>query len=589
MNDIGAITDVDVLRAFLAALDALTAEDFKNGKFSVVGPGGKRVRLSPDEVAAARGQINDRIDALTTSALESAAGAVAGAVGRLGEPAVSPAEQRSRQTAAQQEKYRVKIEKLIDNYNNAVAKRDTTVLEVAGVKGGAEYKTEKDIARWEGEIVKAEKALRAQGLVRDEATGTFVRIDQTEQVPSVATPSTPVVRGAAPPGVRGGLAAGGAGAATETTMGTGATGRVQVVPDRLASPAKAPAPAASAAAGAVTGGGAGPVVTDQQVTATLTRRGLADTPANRNQVRRELRMTANSDAWMATFTSEYPAYASWTTQEVINYFGQDFVDVINKIALSGIEYTDEEKKAMLRNTRYFQQTTNNQQTFDKSRPAVQQQLVDQMANSIREEYGDVQFSETEIQGLARTAARNGLTGVGLRQEVYRTAFRTSEASKAPMLATQSLTGADADRIQRIGRAYGRRIRDEELKAILTGEPLNGAVLTEEGLRQRLQVEAKAAFPQLADQIDAGLTLDDIGSRYRSYAADLLERDPNQIDMFSGPYLSAFGDKENGPMSLSEWTAKVKSDPTFGWQYTKQANEQATDIALTLARAFGKVG
>jgi hypothetical protein len=589
VNDIGTITDVDVLRAFLAALDALTAEDFKNGKFSVVGPDGKRVRLSPDEVAAARGQINDRIDALTTSVLESAAGAVAGAVGRLGEPAVSPAEQRSRETAAQQEKYRVKIEKLIDNYNNAVAKRDTTVLEVAGVKGGAEYKTEKDIARWEGEIVKAEKALRAQGLVRDEATGTFVRIDQTEQAPSVATPSTPVVRGAAPPGVRGGLAASGAGAATETTMGTGATGRVQVVPDRLASPAKAPAPAASAATGAATGGGAGPVVTDQQVTSALTRRGLADTPANRNQVRRELRVAANSDAWMATFTSEYPAYASWTTQEVIGYFGQDFVDVINKIALSGIEYTDEEKKAMLRNTRYFQQTTNNQQTFDKSRPAVQQQLVDQMANGIREEYGDVQFSETEIQGLARTAARNGLTGVGLRQEVYRTAFRTSEASKAPMLATQSLTGADADRIQRIGRAYGRRIRDEELKAILTGEPLNGAVLTEEGLRQRLQIEARAAFPQLADQIDAGLTLDDIGSRYKSYAADLLERDPNQIDMFSGPYLSAFGDKANGPMSLSDWTAKVKSDPVFGWQYTKQANDQATNIALSLARVFGKVG
>jgi hypothetical protein len=343
------------------------------------------------------------------------------------------------------------------------------------------------------------------------------------------------------------------------------------------------------AASTTRGAGAAAAVTDQQVTATLTRRGLADTPANRNQVRRELRATANSDAWMATFTSEYPAYASWTTQEVINYFGQDFVDVINKIALSGIEYTDEEKKAMLRNTRYFQQTTNNQQTFDKSRPAVQQQLVDQMANSIREEYGDVQFSETEIQGLARTAARNGLTGVGLRQEVYRTAFRTSESSKAPMLATQSLTGADADRIQRIGRAYGRRIRDEELKAILTGEPLNGLVLTEEGLRQRLQIEARAAFPQLADQIDAGLTLDDIGSRYRSYAADLLERDPNQIDMFSGPYLSAFGDKENGPMSLSDWTRQVKSDPVFGWQYTKQANEQATDIALSLARAFGKVG
>jgi hypothetical protein len=43
------------------------------------------------------------------------------------------------------------------------------------------------------------------------------------------------------------------------------------------------------------------------------------------------------------------------------------------------------------------------------------------------------------------------------------------------------------------------------------------------------------------------------------------------------------------LSLSEWVTTVKSDPTFGWQYTKQANQQATDIALSLARAFGKVG
>jgi hypothetical protein len=68
----------------------------------------------------------------------------------------------------------------------------------------------------------------------------------------------------------------------------------------------------------------------------------------------------------------------------------------------------------------------------------------------------------------------------------------------------------------------------------------------------------------------------------------LERDENEIDMMSGPYMRAFGDPKNGQMSLSEWTRQVKSDPTFGWQYTKQANDQATDIALSLARAFGKV-
>jgi hypothetical protein len=42
------------------------------------------------------------------------------------------------------------------------------------------------------------------------------------------------------------------------------------------------------------------------------------------------------------------------------------------------------------------------------------------------------------------------------------------------------------------------------------------------------------------------------------------------------------------MSLSDWTNKIKSDPSFGYQYTNKANQDATDLALTLARAFGKV-
>ena len=108
------------------------------------------------------------------------------------------------------------------------------------------------------------------------------------------------------------------------------------------------------------------------------------------------------------------------------------------------------------------------------------------------------------------------------------------------------------------------------------------------MRQRLQKYVKGAMPQIADQIDAGLTLEDIGGNYRRYAAQLLERSEDEIDMFSGPYLKAFGTKESGQLSLSDWISTVKSDPTFGWQYTKTANQQATDIGLTLARAFGKV-
>ena len=118
---------------------------------------------------------------------------------------------------------------------------------------------------------------------------------------------------------------------------------------------------------------------------------------------------------------------------------------------------------------------------------------------------------------------------------------------------------------------------------------NGQAVSADSILQKAQRAAKGQFSQLADQIDAGLSLDDIFRNYRGYAADVLEVDPNSIDFMRDPKWSeAFGTKETGQLSLSDWVTKLKSDTRFGWQYTKQANQQATDVALSIARAFGKV-
>ena len=100
--------------------------------------------------------------------------------------------------------------------------------------------------------------------------------------------------------------------------------------------------------------------------------------------------------------------------------------------------------------------------------------------------------------------------------------------------------------------------------------------------------AKVKFPHLSNAIDAGVTLEDLGYQYQQNAAKLLEVAPNAIDMGSTIYAKAFGSSKDPMMSTGEWEAYLKGNPDAGWQYTKQANQQATDIGLTLARAFGKV-
>lgn len=302
------------------------------------------------------------------------------------------------------------------------------------------------------------------------------------------------------------------------------------------------------------------------------------------------------DAWKDILRQTFPSYTNeWLTDNANTHFGADLISLMVEASKPNGKYqglsTEEGKAAYaraLRQTAYYQTTETNARDFDQRTTADKTSLVNRKKLEISDAYGDIGFDDATLTLLATDAARKGVTGLGLRQAVYSGTFK--QKSQQPELAGRALQGADADRLKKLGREYNFKVSDDQIQSILTGAPeaSTGLVLTEEGLRQRLQKYVKGAMPQIADQIDAGLTLEDIGGNYRRYAAALLERSEDEIDMFQGPYLQAFGTKDAGQLSLTDWTQKIKSDPNFGWQYTKQANEQATDVALSLARAFGKV-
>jgi hypothetical protein len=336
--------------------------------------------------------------------------------------------------------------------------------------------------------------------------------------------------------------------------------------------------------------------TDQKtfVDSELTKRKLKDTPANRAKLRQEFQ-TKNKPvddmAWMDEFKKTYTAYSDWTTNDVIDHFGQDFVDILKEAV--NTEFTDEEIQARIKGTQYFKSITDSQYKFDGANSAVQNGLIQTARDAIVKDYADVGLTQTDIDEIAKKVARNGLTATGVKQAVYQYAFRKPEAATTPTspgMARNAIEGGDADAIRIAARAYGYNVSDAEMQAALTGGMYNGFAVTKDSILEKAQKSAKGKYFHLADQIDAGLSLEDIFSGYRNYAADALEIDPNQIDFTKdSKWARAFGTKETGQMSLTDWVTTIKSDPTFGWQYTKQANQQATDIALTLARAFGKVG
>lgn len=303
--------------------------------------------------------------------------------------------------------------------------------------------------------------------------------------------------------------------------------------------------------------------------------------------------------WQAVLQDQYPGYSKdWIAANATTHFGQDFINLMVEASKPNGRYlglTTEASvnafKKDLKQTNYWRTTESTAKRFDESIDVDRQRLINNKKLEIANAYGDVSFDDATLTQLATNAARLGLTGLGLQQAVYSGALKPGAGGVRTALAGRVLEGADADRIRSIGRAWNTKITDGQVQAILTGQPdpATGLVLTEDGLREQLQAKWKGAMPHLRDQFDAGLTLDQIGSSYRTYASQLLETPEDQINMFEGPYLQAFDNGEGGQLSLSQWIEKVKTDSRFGWQYTKQANQQATDIGLTLARAFGKVG
>ena len=85
-----------------------------------------------------------------------------------------------------------------------------------------------------------------------------------------------------------------------------------------------------------------------------------------------------------------------------------------------------------------------------------------------------------------------------------------------------------------------------------------------------------------------MTLDEIGNPYLGILQDLTER--GDIQSTDPMMLKALElDPETGQAkSLTKWMSEIKSDPSYGYQYTTKANKDALNLTSTFARIFGKV-
>lgn len=306
-----------------------------------------------------------------------------------------------------------------------------------------------------------------------------------------------------------------------------------------------------------------------------------------------------SDELLLTQLAErFPAYRDWSSADVRAYFGEDMVNILLRInnpnhPEGALDSTTTDGKAgierLIRQTGYWLKTEKAIREWDALDLTARERKVKDQKDLLAQNFGDLALNDAALTDIATQIVRTGQTEIGAKQLVYAKAFQRAGSTVADSRA-MALQGADADRIRQSVRAYGMIPTDAEIEAVLTGQPYGPGkvVLTEDALVQKAQAAAKGQYSHLADQIDSGLTLDDIFANYKRYAASILQKDPSEINLTDPLYASALGTKETGQMSLNDWTRMLKSDKRYGWQYTDEANQQVNSVVSTLERAFGLV-
>lgn len=202
--------------------------------------------------------------------------------------------------------------------------------------------------------------------------------------------------------------------------------------------------------------------------------------------------------------------------------------------------------------------------------------------------GDVGFEPKLFNTFLKDAMNFGWKGDTLKQKVYEEAFRKDVATGNYVNTTAVERVRKSNpylAVAAVGKGYFSSVSDDAIGKVLTG-----AMTVDDVDRQQREL-AKTKYGHLSNLLDQGLDLAEISDSYKSLASRILEKDINSIDMSQGSYSTAFDFGEPGKkrmMSTSEWEMKLRSDPTFGWDKTQNAREEARALATSISQAFGRI-
>jgi len=252
------------------------------------------------------------------------------------------------------------------------------------------------------------------------------------------------------------------------------------------------------------------------------------------------------------------------------------------------EYSDAQFQVELEKTNWWRETTANARQFEileATDPATARAQLDNRIALVREtaQRLGVTLSTESLEGLARNAINLGFDMTAQIEDIV-----GSEAIRTAGGVSQLRYGFVGDSIRKSARKYGVSLSDvtfnEWVNKIAVGSE------SQQTFESYAQQIARTLYPSLNNGFDRGLSFAEMTDPYAQVASRILEIPGAQVDFTDPKWAAAFTMKDTKgqqmQMSFGEWADYLRTDPSFGWEYTDDAKNRAYTVVNRLGELFG---
>jgi hypothetical protein len=251
-------------------------------------------------------------------------------------------------------------------------------------------------------------------------------------------------------------------------------------------------------------------------------------------------------------------------------------------------WSDDKFQYELEQTTWWKTTSANTREWETLKiqdPATAQTQLDNRSALIRDtaQRLGITLSSESLARIAEDSIKLGLDLTSQLEDIV-----GAEALKSAGTVSQLRYGYVGNSIRESARKFGVALSDVTFNEWVNKIAV-GAESTETFESYAQQI-ARNLYPSLNAGFDRGLSFAQMTDPYAQQASRILEIPAAQVDFTDPKWAQAFTmkDEKGNPtqMSYGEWADYLRTNPSFGWEYTDDAKNRAYTVVNRLAELFG---